>query len=69
MLFRSDLLLLGENREAGLENGGDFRGLQGFSLSGWRAPRFTMPGGQLELTAVVATPARPAIGSRVRGLW
>ena len=64
-----DLLLLGENREAGLENGGDFRGLQGFSLSGWRAPRFTMPGGQLELTAVVATPARPAIGSRVRGLW
>ena len=64
-----DLLLLGENRAAGLENGGDFRGLQGFSLSGWRAPRFTMPGGQLELTAVVATPERSGSGSPVRGLW
>ena len=50
-----DLIVLGDNREAGLENGGEFRGLQGFSLSGWRAPRFSMPGGQLQLIAV--TPA------------
>jgi hypothetical protein len=69
-----DLLLLGDNRDAGLENGGEFRGLQGFSLSGWRAPRFTNPGGQLELTAVVpmravSTPASSGRGAVIRGLW
>ena len=70
-----DLLLLGDQVEAGLENGGEFRGLQGFSLAGWRAPRFTNPGGQLILNAVVpaATSERPASGvssgTPVRGLW
>ena len=70
-----DLLFLGENREAGLENGGDFRGLQGFSLSGWRAPRFTFPGGQLQLDVVTAAAPIPAAagrsgtGIKVRGLW
>ncbi|MFZ9951714.1 MAG: hypothetical protein ACO3FA_05420 [Vulcanococcus sp.] len=65
-----DLLLLGENSAAGLENGGEFRGLQGFSLSGWRSPRFTHPGGQLDLTALVATPASaPAPARVIRGLW
>ncbi|MFM7653678.1 MAG: hypothetical protein ACKO5M_12305 [Vulcanococcus sp.] len=74
-----DLLLLGDNREAGLENGGEIRGLQGFSLSGWRAPRFTSPGGQLELspvtaTAMESTPGAASAGTsgrgiKVRGLW
>ena len=64
-----DLLLLGDNREAGMENGGEFRGLQGFSLSGWKAPRFTMPGGQLELTAVSTTQPQTGSGSSIRGLW
>jgi len=64
-----DLLLLGEIREAGLENGGEIRGLQGFSLSGWRAPRYTHPGGQLLLSAVVATPAPAGRAAVIRGLW
>ncbi|MFM2079811.1 MAG: hypothetical protein RLZZ219_493 [Cyanobacteriota bacterium] len=68
-----DLLLLGESSAVGLENGGEFRGLQGFSLSGWRAPRFTNPGGQLFLTAVepqaAPMPAAPARGKVIRGLW
>lgn len=64
-----DLLLLGESRAAGLENGGDFRGLQGFNLSGWRAPRFTHPGGQLVLTPLQQASPVPSRGSVIRGLW
>lgn len=66
-----DLLLLGESAEAGLENGGDFRGLQGFDLSGWRAPRFTNPGGQLVLTPVQSSRGAEAAGAGapIRGLW
>ena len=71
-----DLLLLGDIREAGLENGGEIRGLQGFSLTGWRAPRYTHPGGQLLMSAVVATPDSASAGSTpagratvIRGLW
>ena len=59
------LLLLGEVPSAGLENGGRFVGLQGFSLSGWVAPRQTNPGGTLVMNPVVASgKALP-----VRGLW
>jgi hypothetical protein len=71
-----DLLVLGEIREAGLENGGEIRGLQGFSLTGWRAPRFTYPGGQLTLTPVVASAPLADGGAGtvkrgpvIRGLW
>lgn len=71
-----DLLLLGDIREAGLENGGEIRGLQGFSLTGWRAPRFTHSGGQFILTPVVASAPVTAgdsgavrRGPVIRGLW
>lgn len=59
-----DLLLLGDVSAAGLEDGGLFLGLQGFSLAGWSAPRLTNPGGQLVLNPVgsITSPA-------VRGLW
>ena len=60
-----DLLLLGDVTAAGLDNGGEFRGLQGFSLSGWRAPRFTNPGGQLSLVAGGSGAGSPGIS----GLW
>ena len=60
-----DLLLLGDVREAGLEDGGLFLGLQGFTLAGWTAPRLTNPGGQLVLNPVGAGGTAPA----VRGLW
>jgi len=59
------LLLLGEVPAAGLENGGSFMGLQGFSLLGWVAPRQTNPGGTLVMNPVVAG----AKGVPVRGLW
>jgi hypothetical protein len=59
-----DLLLLGDVSAAGLEDGGRFLGLQGFTLSGWNAPRLTNPGGQLVLNPV-GTGGAPA----VRGLW
>ena len=62
-----DLILLGAAAEAGLEQGGEFRGLQGFTLSGWRAPRFTHPGGQLTLTAVGGSAGKGAAG--ISGLW
>jgi len=58
-----DLLLLGDYSASDLQGGGEFLGLQGFSLSGWVAPRLTNPGGQLVLNPVGAT--APAI----RGLW
>jgi hypothetical protein len=59
-----DLLVLGDVSSAGLEDGGRFLGLQGFTLSGWSAPRLTNPGGQLVLNPV-GSAASPAI----RGLW
>ena len=59
-----DLLLLGDASAAGLEDGGLFLGLQGFSLAGWSAPRLTHAGGQLVLNPVGSSTA-PA----VRGLW
>ncbi len=59
-----DLLVLGSVKDAGLENGGEFLGLQGFNLAGWIAPRLTNPGGELVLNPVGASGA-PA----VRGLW
>jgi len=62
-----DLLLLGQNQAAQLEDGGQFLGLQAFSLSGWTAPRLTNQGGQLVLDPVVAS--APSRGSAVRGLW
>ena len=58
-----DLLLLGDYPSADLQDGGSFAGLQGFTLSGWSAPRLTNPGGQLVMTP--ETSAAPAI----RGLW
>ena len=61
-----ELLVLGDVSSAGLENGGAFLGLQGFSLGGWVGPRLTNPGGQLVLNPVgTAGSSAPAI----RGLW
>jgi len=60
-----DLLLLGDVPAAQLEAGGRFIGLQGFSLSGWRAPRLTNPGGMLVLNPGTPSSRPPAI----RGLW
>jgi hypothetical protein len=59
------LLLLGEVAPAGLENGGRFVGLQGFSLAGWVAPRQTNPGGTLVMNPVVVSGKLMP----VRGLW
>ena len=59
-----DLLVLGNVEAAGLEDGGEFLGLQGFNLAGWQAPRLTNPGGELVLNQV-GSGATPA----VRGLW
>ncbi|MEY4358636.1 MAG: hypothetical protein RLZZ631_122 [Cyanobacteriota bacterium] len=59
-----DLLVLGNVESAGLEDGGEFLGLQGFNLAGWQAPRLTNPGGELVLNPVGSSGA-PA----VRGLW
>ena len=60
-----DLLLLGDVSAAGLEDGGLFLGLQGFTLAGWAAPRLTNPGGELVLNPVGSAGSAPAI----RGLW
>ena len=63
-----DLLLLGGISAAGLEDGGEFRGLQGLTLTGWRSSRLTHPGGLLVLTAANAdSTSRSA--TPVRGLW
>ena len=55
-----DLIPLGEPLIAGLEPGGVFLGLQGFSPTGWKAPRLinradltTGTGGRLALTSCV----------------
>ncbi|MCP9859732.1 MULTISPECIES: hypothetical protein [unclassified Cyanobium] len=65
-----DLLLLGDPLGGALEPGGAFQSVQGLSLSGWRAPRLTTPGGRLQLipeTTATTTPSgQPA---PVRGLW
>ena len=60
-----DLLLLGDVPGSFIEDGGRFLGLQGFSLSGWRASRLTNPGGVLVLEPVVSK-GRPV---PIRGLW
>ena len=60
-----DLLLLGDVSAAGLEDGGLFLGLQGFTLAGWAAPRLTNPGSELVLNPVGSAGSAPAI----RGLW
>jgi hypothetical protein len=67
-----DLLVLGDPLGGALEPGGAFQSVQGLSLSGWRAPRLTTPGGRLQLIpeSTAARPAGPAAGeSPVRGLW
>lgn len=65
-----DLLLLAETLGGGLNPGGEFRGLQGLSLSGWNANRLTNPGGRLRLApAAVQEPGSAKEGTPVRGLW
>lgn len=67
-----DLLLLGDAPGAGLEPGGSFQGLQGFTLTGWRASRLTSLGGRLQLIpAAQGKPSAASIPSAVpvRGLW
>ena len=66
-----DLLLLGSTLAPGLEVGGEFQGLQGFSLFGWYAPRLTSPGGRLELrpASVSSGTASQRTAPGVRGVW
>ena len=66
-----DLLLLGDPLGGALEPGGAFQSVQGLSLSGWRAPRLTTPGGRLQLVPERSAPPAPAAGASgpVRGLW
>ncbi|MEB3352207.1 MAG: hypothetical protein VKM01_07770 [Cyanobacteriota bacterium] len=65
-----DLLTLGDNLPAGLENGGEFLGLQMLALSGWEPPRLTSGGGRLQLVPGPAPrPAGGRAGTTVRGLW
>lgn len=61
-----EILPLIDNLSLGLEPGGDFLGLQGFSLSGWNPPRLTNPGGRLVLDPEAA-PAKQT--APIRGLW
>lgn len=63
-----DLLLLGDDPGAGLEPGGSFQGLQGFTLTGWRSSRLTSLGGRLQL--IPAQQPQASSGPvPVRGLW
>lgn len=65
-----DLLPLSNELTADLESGGDFVGLQGFSLSGWQAPRLTHRGGRLQLSpfpCVAEVEVLEAVP--IRGLW
>ena len=67
-----DLLVLANNKLAGLEAGGEFQGLESLALNGWIAPRLTNSGGQLVLTPVQVASRTPRGGTRaqpVQGLW
>ncbi len=66
-----DLLVLGDPIGGALEPGGAFQSVQGLSLSGWRAPRLTTPGGRLQMVPERTAQAAPATGEPgpVRGLW
>lgn len=66
-----DLIPLTDSLALGLEPGGAFQGLQGLSLSGWGSPRFTSPGGRLQLVPGPAPAPSPsaASGGVIRGLW
>ena len=72
-----ELIPLIDNLTLGLEPGGDFIGLQGFSPMGWNAPRLTNPCGRLVLDPVSASAlpaARPGAqpagqAAPIRGLW
>ncbi len=65
-----DLLVLANNKVAGLEAGGEFQGLESLALNGWIAPRLTNSGGQLVLNPVQVggrtlkgvTKAQPVLG-------
>jgi hypothetical protein len=66
-----DLLVLGDPIGGALEPGGAFQSVQGLSLSGWRAPRLTTPGGRLQMVPETTASAPAAAGqpSPIRGLW
>jgi len=66
-----DLLVLGDPIGGALEPGGAFQSVQGLSLSGWRAPRLTTPGGRLQMVpeTTASTPAAAGQPSPIRGLW
>lgn len=67
-----DLLVLANNKVAGLEAGGEFQGLESMALNGWIAPRLTNSGGQLVLNPVQLvgkTPRGVTKPQPVQGLW
>jgi hypothetical protein len=67
-----DLLVLANNKVAGLEAGGEFQGLEAMALNGWIAPRLTNSGGQLVLNPVQLvgkTPRGVTKPQPVQGLW
>jgi hypothetical protein len=67
-----DLLVLANNKLAGLEAGGEFQGLESLALNGWIAPRLTNSGGQLVLNPVKVAGRAPKGVTKVqpvRGLW
>ena len=65
-----DLIPLSKDLTADLESGGDFVGLQGFSLSGWNAPRLTHRGGRLQLQPVPCVADVEVLEAvPIRGLW
>jgi hypothetical protein len=67
-----DLLVLANNKVAGLEVGGEFQGLEAMALNGWVAPRLTNSGGQLVLNPVQLvgkTPRGVIKPQPVQGLW
>jgi hypothetical protein len=67
-----DLLVLTNNKVAGLEAGGEFQGLESMALNGWIAPRLTNSGGQLVLNPVQlvgTTPRGVTKPQPVQGLW
>ncbi len=64
-----DLVPLAGTLAPGLEAGGGFQGLQGLSLSGWDSPRFTFPGGRLQLIPGAPPAEEASAGEVIRGLW